>query len=328
MANRGGQAKGGRRNWGDDDDDDEFETRVDANGIKERTKLTENSKGQKVKLVTRIRVMEVRERTPKRVLQRKNLPKFGNAKVEDPTRKFCSVDKEYTLMEHPNDSLEAPEESTVASTLKDFIQMQAEREMARESGIDTAFKSKLDMMDGGDDKGASAGGAPGKYVPPGARSGATGAQSAGSTFNLDEFGMKDTTIRVSNLTKSVNEDDLRDLFEPFGRVAKVKLPRQTIGFDGTRELKEPKGFAYITFYRSEDAELAFDKLQGYGYDHLILRLEWAKPAADMGGGGGGGFGGGGLSSGFVSGYGQKLAQDTKERVVYTNTLATAMQGQR
>jgi translation initiation factor 3 subunit G len=140
---------------------------------------------------------------------------------------------------------------------------------------------------------------------------------------LDEFAQKDTVIRVSNLTKSVTEDDLRDLFEPFGKVQKVKLPRATI-FEGGREVgKEPKGFAYITFYRCEDAEVAFDKLQNYGYDHLILRLEWAKPAAEMPGG----FRDGGLSGGFVSGYGQKLAQDTKEKVMYTNTLATAQAGE-
>lgn len=310
-----------RKNWGDDDEDDEFEGRVDAHGVKERTKITENSKGQKVKIVTRIRVTEVREKTPKRVLQRKNLPKFGNAKVEDPNRKFVTVDKEYSLMEHPNDSLEQAEESTATATLKEFIQMQAEREMARESGVDLNFK-KMDVRDG-DDKAAAG---PTKYVPPGARGGLAGAfggssSGTGAAFNLDEFGMKDTTIRVSNLTKMVQEDDLRDLFEPFGKVMKVKLPRQTIAIVENREIKEPKGFAYITFYKSEDAEVAFEKLQGYGYDHLILRLEWAKPAVDMGGGG---FREGGLSSGFVSGYGQKLAQDTKEKVTYTNTLATAL----
>lgn len=322
---KGGAAAGakpkGRRDWGADEEDDEYETRVDAHGVKERHKVTENGKGQKVKIVTRIRVTEVKERTPKRVLQRKNLPKFGNAKGED-AKKFCSVDKEYTLMEHPNDSLEQPEEVAVTSTLKDFIQMTAEREMARESGVDTAFK-RMDMSGGdGDDRGAAGG--PGKYVPPGARGGASSAFATGSGFNLDDFGMKDTVIRVSNLTKEVNEDDLRDLFEPFGKVVKVKLPRAIIGYDARgNELREPKGFAYITFLSSECASRAFDALQGYGYANLILRLEWAKPAVD-GGGGGGGFGGGGLSSGFVSGYGQKLAQDTKEKVTYTDTLATAL----
>jgi hypothetical protein len=59
------------------------------------------------------------------------------------------------------------------------------------------------------------------------------------------------------------------------------------------------------------------RLQNHGYDHLILNLEWAKPSKDGEGGGRAG-GGGGLSTGFVSGYGKQLAQDTKERVTFTS----------
>ena len=70
-------------------------------------------------------------------------------------------------------------------------------------------------------------------------------------------------------------------------------------------------------------------MQGYGYDHLILKLEWAKPSSDSRGGGGGGGGGrgeggsGGAGAGlessqFRSGYGKALAQDTKQRVHMTH----------
>lgn len=319
---------GTKKNWGDEDDDDDFETRVDAHGIKERTRITENAKGQKVKIVTRIRVTEVKERTPKRALARKTIPKFGEAKKTDKTTSM--VDKEYTIMEHPNDSL-VEEDTTggVASTLKEFIQKQSETLMARESGVEDAWGRRGGGEEGGD--GPVSGDArenkgPARYVAPGARAGASGATAAGSTMgggaNLDEWGQKDTIIRVSNLTKMVHEDDLKDLFEPFGKVIRVKLPRQTIGYTPKgEEIKEPKGFAYVYFLRADEAEVAFDRLQGYGYDHLILRLEWAKPALEQPGGG---FGGGGLSGGYVSGYGTKLAQDTKEKVTYTNTLQTAM----
>jgi hypothetical protein len=48
---------------------------------------------------------------------------------------------------------------------------------------------------------------------------------------------------------------------------------------------------------------------------LILNIEGAaKPKTDGGGGREG------LSGGFVSGYGQKLAQDTKEKAVYASNL--------
>ena len=36
---------------------------------------------------------------------------------------------------------------------------------------------------------------------------------------------------------------------------------------------------YITLCR-EDAAKAIDKLDGYGYDNLILRVEWAQPRAE------------------------------------------------
>lgn len=317
----GGRAQ---KNWGDEDDDEDFETRVNEHGIKERTRVTENAKGIKVKIVTRIRVTEVKERTPKRVLTRKNIPKFGEAKRADASKTTTMVDKEYTLMEHPNDSLvEEDTSGGVASTLKEFIQKQSETAMARESGVEISFSGDARNRPEGE---AAPG--PARYVAPGARSGASGDMQTGSSmggaFNLDAFGAKDTIIRVSNLSKSVHEDDLKDLFEPFGKVIRVKLPRQVIGVNPrtNEEIKEPKGFAYVYFLRSDEAEVAFNKLQGYGYDHLILRLEWAKPVDQAAGGGG--WGGGGLSGGHVSGYGTKLAQDTKEKVTYTDTLATAL----
>ena len=35
----------------------------------------------------------------------------------------------------------------------------------------------------------------------------------------------------------------------------------------------------VVFYR-EDAQRAITKLDGYGYDNLILRVEWAQPRAE------------------------------------------------
>ena len=43
----------------------------------------------------------------------------------------------------------------------------------------------------------------------------------------------------------------------------------------------------------------------YGYDHLILKIEWAKPSTKDASGAGSS----GLSGGFVSGYGKALPQD-------------------
>ncbi len=37
-----------------------------------------------------------------------------------------------------------------------------------------------------------------------------------------------------------------------------------------------QGFAFVHFMNKKDAKKAIDTLNGYGYDHLILKVEWAK----------------------------------------------------
>lgn len=42
-----------------------------------------------------------------------------------------------------------------------------------------------------------------------------------------------------------------------------------------------KGFAYVHFKFRADAAKAIQKLNGHGYDHLILNVEWSKPPANQ-----------------------------------------------
>ena len=58
--------------------------------------------------------------------------------------------------------------------------------------------------------------ASGKYVAPSRRAGFTGTSSAQQGDQLP-------SVRVSNLPTDVKEEDLRDLFETFGRIKKVYL---------------------------------------------------------------------------------------------------------
>ncbi len=60
-----------------------------------------------------------------------------------------------------------------------------------------------------------------------------------------------------------------------------------------------------------------DALQGYGYDHLILKIEWGKKQAPKEGGSAGA-----EPVQFRSGYGKALAQDTTEKVSYASNLTT------
>ncbi len=284
--------------------------------MKERVRFTTNDRGQKIKQIMRIKVAEVKVKTPKRVFDRENCARFGEAKEGE--QNVTLLSKETIPMEHPDDALIEDKDSALTSTLKAFIDKKAKRDLMNQTGID--LDSLGDNIIGGKQESTTnADGTPitKKYVPPGAIALANGIQTGvsmnGSSGLANAFGggEKDTTIRVSNLTKSVTDGDVRELFEVFGKITRLALPKMEIIRDG-ETIKEPKGYAYVTFMSSSDAQVAFDTLQGHGYDHLILKLEWSKTQAPREGGGPGGSGLSG--SGFTSGYGTKLAQDTKETV--------------
>ncbi len=65
------------------------------------------------------------------------------------------------------------------------------------------------------------------------------------------------TLRVTNVSEDAAEDDLRDLFSRFGRVARV-----FIGKD--RETGVGKGFAFVSFEDRANAQKALEKMNGYG----------------------------------------------------------------
>jgi hypothetical protein len=222
-------------------------------------------------------VLEIKHRTPKGIIERKNLPKFGEA-VRETDYRDC-VSKEVAIMEYPGeDDIDAEPDPLKFNTLTSLAQRQEtrEREVKDADGDDENVEKKEREIE---------------FKP-----------------RTDAM---ETTLRVSNLSKGVSEIELRELFGAYGKVSKVSLPRIALP-NGTKEVR---GFAYITYDMKMNAERAMAALDGRGYDHLILKLEWAKPPKDGGGGGGGG---GGLSGGYVSGYGKQLAQDTKEKALFTS----------
>ncbi|CAG9560396.1 unnamed protein product [Danaus chrysippus] len=104
-----------------------------------------------------------------------------------------------------------------------------------------------------------------KYVVPHAREGA-------SHMGRDQLGRRDdvAAIRISNLSNFAVEADLDDLVKPFGPVHKLYLAKE-------KSTGQCKGFAYVHFKFRDDAAKAIETLNGYGYDHLILNVEWSKP---------------------------------------------------
>jgi translation initiation factor 3 subunit G len=102
---------------------------------------------------------------------------------------------------------------------------------------------------------------PGKYVPPNRRTGSGG--DGGKKYdNIN-------TLKVFNLSENATEQDVRDLFRNFGQVTRVNLVKD-------RETEISRGLAFVSFYNQIDADKAQKNLNGHGYDHLILNVEWAE----------------------------------------------------
>lgn len=152
---------------------------------------------------------------------------------------------------------------------------------------------------GGPPGGAAGGGGGGgvqggKYVPPSRRGGDGAVQRLGESmpdrrrskkcelifnfhaltnFRFSFFRAAEDTaaIRVSNLSENTQETDLQELFKPFGHIARIFLAKDKM-------TGQCKGFAFINYYKKDDAAKAIATLNGFGYDHLILNVEWAKPS--------------------------------------------------
>ena len=101
-----------------------------------------------------------------------------------------------------------------------------------------------------------------------APSAAAGDRMGGGKYERDDL----ATLRVTNVSEMAEEQELRDMFERFGRVTRVFLAKD-------RETGMAKGFAFISFQERTDAAKACEKMDGYGFKHLILRVEFAKKAA-------------------------------------------------
>lgn len=114
---------------------------------------------------------------------------------------------------------------------------------------------------------AAGAGAPTKYIPPSMRAGARGPGESmrGPGANRDDL----PTLRVTNISEDVQENDLRELFGVFGRVARVYVGRD-------RETGIGKGFAFVSFEDRSVAQKAMEKLNGRGYDNLILSVQWSR----------------------------------------------------
>lgn len=110
-----------------------------------------------------------------------------------------------------------------------------------------------------------------KYIPPSLRAKMAGNEPAASSSSSYSARRNedDATIRVTNLSEDVQESDLSALFKRFGPISRIFLARD-------RDTGMCKGFAFINFLGRDSAAKAIDVMNGYGFDNLILNVEWSK----------------------------------------------------
>jgi len=278
--------------WADDVDDlDEFKPSdtIDANGIRTIIEFTTNENGKRVKITRRIKRTLQTSLVDHVVAERKQWAKFGADKGKKPglDKATTTIAERVELKLSAGNKAAEPEVDEEAQVRKQlgnkkimcrlckgdhFTSKCPHKEVLAPLGGDTDAGVGDDDGPAADGFGSGLGGAPGgsggKYVPPSMRAGGRGAgeMMGRAGANRDDL----PTLRVTNVSEDASEDDLRELFSRFGRVARV-----FIGKD--RETGIGKGFAFVSFDEKAHAQRALEKMHGFGYDSLILSVQWSQP---------------------------------------------------
>ncbi|KAK4348632.1 hypothetical protein RND71_031387 [Anisodus tanguticus] len=255
----------------------------DEHGIKKIIEYKFNDDGNKVKITTTTRVRKLaKARLSKRAIERRAWPKFGDAVHEDVGSRLTMVSTEEILIERPRpQGSKADEFKAAGDSMAQLVKGGAVLMVCRTCGkkgdhwtSKCPFKDLAQPAEGFVDKPPVAdatmpgGAVKGAYVPPSMRAGAE--RPAGTEMRRRN---EENSVRVTNLSEDTREPDLLELFRPFGSVSRVY-----VAID--QKTGDSRGFGFVNFVNKEDAQRAINKLNGYGYDNLILRVEWATPRAN------------------------------------------------
>jgi RNA recognition motif-containing protein len=113
-------------------------------------------------------------------------------------------------------------------------------------------------------------------------------------------------LYVSNLPYSTTDDELRELFEPYGEVSSAVVIRD-------RETGRSRGFGFVEMPDGTQGSAAIEAMHGKPFSGRPLTVNEARPREERprfsGGGGGGGYGGGGGNRGGYGGGGGNRGGD-------------------
>ncbi|TYH36824.1 hypothetical protein ES332_D13G292200v1 [Gossypium tomentosum] len=276
--------------WGDIEDNDAEDLTYllppkevigpDKNGIKKVIEYKFNEEGKQVRVTTTIRVRKIAVDSPRkeRIMERRSWAKFGSAMGdEDDDSRLTMISTEEISLERRGSKVEEPKVAaghSLAQQAKNGAVLMLCRTCGKKGDHWTARCPYKDQApppaNGTVDKPPASETGCGKtaYVPPSKRG--AGAKRNGTDMKHRD---EENTIRFTNLSEDAMESDLRELVAPFGPVSRVH-----VGIN--RKTGLCRGFGFVNFVKKEDAERAVLKLNGYGYDSLILKVEWAGPSTN------------------------------------------------
>ena len=279
-----------KTDWAAEEDDDEVlpqpEVIKNKDGTETHISYRINDDGKKIKTIRKIKRTVIRQEVNHRVAERRNWAKFGleNKRAVGPQSDTTTVGENIEFKPRANyKSTQAVEEKDVFANQKAKLKEAKIKcricggehwtskcpykdTMAPEGEPGPGLGDSAEAEDG--PSAGALGGGGSSYVPPHLRKGgaATGERMSGG-----KYGERDdlATLRVTNVSEFAEEGDLREMFGRFGHVTRVFLAKD-------RDTGRAKGFAFVSFADRSDAARACEKMDGYGYGHLILRVEFAK----------------------------------------------------
>ncbi|QRV82241.1 eukaryotic translation initiation factor 3 subunit G [Ceratobasidium sp. AG-Ba] len=271
-----------KSSWADDVDDfndvPQNSDTVDENGIRTIIEYGVNDEGKRIKTTRRIKRTLQKALVDHATAERKSWAKFGAEKGNKPgpDRATTTVGEAIglKLSAGPKNSEPEPDPDTVAKAALSGKKVLCRVCQGDHFTAKCPYKETLglaaDEAPPPEDGPSARPEAPtgNKYVPPSMRAGA----GRGAGESMYRSGNRDDlpTLRVTNVSEDTQEDDLRELFSRFGRVQRVYIGRD-------RETGIGKGYAFVSFEERANAERALQKVNGMGYDNLILSVQWSQP---------------------------------------------------
>ena len=225
---------------------------------------------QIIKTTTKYKLVKDTIKKSKRVIERnEKLKKFGNAKND--CNDITFVDNECKILtpsewDDDDDNDDTNINENINNKLKKYYNKgkgkynQGNNNQSKVNQSNYS-QSKVSQANYSQNKGSQANYSQNKG------SQANYSQSKGS-YN-DQFSYNYYSIRISNISNNITENDLYDLVSFFGSIKKIIIAKD-------KDTRKSKGYAFVNFSDKICAKNALDNLNGHGYDNMILKVEYSR----------------------------------------------------